>query len=158
MLSHKLIEQIELHWEPITARVLCDIRCEKELEHIARLPESELAEWGRNILKNLGHWLDGEDADLARRYEALGKVRYDEGVPLHEAVHGLHLLKQRILDFARAQGFAQSTIEIYAEEELEYRVGRFFDWLVWHLVRGYEATLRRALRDHERHLVVAHSA
>jgi hypothetical protein len=153
MLSHRLIEQIESHWEPITARVLCDIRCERELEHIARLPESELAEWGRSILKNFGHWLEGQDDDLGRRYETLGKLRYEEGVPLHEAVHGLHLLKQRILDFVRAQGFAQTTVEIYAEEELEYRVGRFFDWLVWHLVRGYEAALRSAAREHHGRLI-----
>jgi hypothetical protein len=32
-----------------------------------------------------------------------------------------------------------SYVDLYAEEELEHRVGRFFDDLVVHLVRGYEA-------------------
>jgi hypothetical protein len=35
-------------------------------------------------------------------------------------------------------------IELYAEEELEHRVGRFFDFMLYHVVRGYEAAMRRA--------------
>jgi hypothetical protein len=145
MLSHQLISQIESHWEQITERVLGDIRSDPQLAHIAGLPEWELSAWGRNILKNLGHWLSGRDEELAARYESLGRVRYEEGVPLHEAVRGLHLLKDRLVDFVRGLGFAGSTVEIYAEEELEFRVSRFFDWLVWHLVRGYETALREAV-------------
>jgi hypothetical protein len=37
-------------------------------------------------------------------------------------------------------------MQLYAEEELEHRVGRFFDILVYHLVKGYESALRTSAR------------
>jgi len=36
-------------------------------------------------------------------------------------------------------------VALYAEEELERRVARFFDMLVVHLARGYETEWRHAL-------------
>jgi hypothetical protein len=54
-----------------------------------------------------------------------------------------------MMDFVQEQGLRNDSVEfyvelysyvdLYAEEELEHRVGRFFDDLVVHLVRGYEA-------------------
>ena len=35
-------------------------------------------------------------------------------------------------------------MDLYAKEELERRVGRFFDELTIHMVRGYETAWRRA--------------
>ena len=144
MLSYKLIQLIEDHWELITDEVIERIRKEPELSHISQLPKSELKDWGRGILKNLGHWLEGRDEGLARHYERLGRLRFEEGVPLHESVWALFQLKDHMVEFVREQGLPHSAVEIYAEEELEHRVGRFFDWLVWHLVRGYEHALREA--------------
>jgi hypothetical protein len=42
----------------------------------------------------------------------------------------------------RDQGTPTNTVELYAEEELEYRVGQFFDCLVYHLVKGYEMAMK----------------
>lgn len=145
MLSHKLIQAIESHCDPIMAALICQIRGDPDLTHMRRLPDLELREWGCAILKNLDTWLlAGRDVSLAKRYEALGRLRFEESIPLHEAVHALHLLKDKTIDFVRESGFAQTAAQVYAEEELEYLVGRFFDWLVYHLVRGYEEALRRA--------------
>jgi hypothetical protein len=54
-------------------------------------------------------------------------------------MRALHLLKSRIVDFARSQGLARNSLEIYVEEELENRVSFFFDWLLYHVVLGYES-------------------
>ena len=47
-----------------------------------------------------------------------------------------------MIDFVKEQGIRKDSVELYAEEELEHRVGRFFDDLVIHLVLGYEPTWR----------------
>lgn len=147
MLSRKLIENIERHCDPIMASVVAEIRRDPELRRLDRLAEPELREWGCDILRKLGHWLGaGHDRALAKRYENLGRVRFEESVPLHEAVRGLHVLKRKTVDYVRDWGLAQSAAEVYAEEELEYLVGGFFDWLVEHLVRGYEEALRGPVR------------
>ncbi|MBM4029234.1 MAG: hypothetical protein FJ280_28125 [Planctomycetes bacterium] len=144
MLSAKLIAMIEDHGETIGARVIGKIRHDPELTTLRKLPEAELKEWGRDIARHLGHWLGSSEQEVARRYESVGRTRCQQQVPLHECVHGLHLVKNAILDYIRGQGVSQTTVDIYAEEELEHGVGRFFDWVVYHLVKGYEEALRPA--------------
>jgi hypothetical protein len=143
-----LIHLIEAHSEQIIGRVLHDIRHDPELSRMRSLPEAELREWGQNILEKLGHWLAlGHEEELARHYEKLGQVRFEEGVPLAEAARALCLLKDKTVDFVKEQVVAQNIVELYAEEELERRMGHFFDVLAVHLIRGYEEAWRRVAQE-----------
>ncbi len=81
-----------------------------------------------------------------QRYSVLGKTRFEENIPLHEAVLRFHILKEIVIEFIHEQGFAVNAVQLYAEEELELRLGRFIDAGVYHVVRGYENALRRAAR------------
>jgi len=146
MLSIKLVQLIEDHWEPLTRRILLITRADARLAHFQTLSESDLHDRIGQICKNLGRWLAaGDDEHLASEYETLGRKRYREAVPIDEVVHATHLVKHRMLDFVRDQGIAQTSVELYAQEELEHRVGLFFDAAVYHLVRGYEQASREAL-------------
>jgi hypothetical protein len=144
MLSGKLVHLIETHWDRIIARVVEAIRREPELPHLRTLLDSELRQWGDDLLRNLGHWLTvGSPDDLARRYERLGRLRFEQEIPLHESVRGLCLLRQKTMEYVEEHIASNSSVELFAEEELERRLGHFFDLLLVHLVRGYEAALRR---------------
>jgi hypothetical protein len=146
MLSARLIHLIESHWDEITGRVLRRIRQNPELTHMGGLSDTELRERGRPIVVNLGHWLSaGNEQELARRYEFIGRERSEEGVPLHESLHALLIIKHVTMDFVHEQGPTKCTMDVLAEEELERRVDAFFDVLVCHLAKGYEAALRREL-------------
>jgi hypothetical protein len=145
MLSGKLIHLIEAHQEQITTSIIHGIRTHPDLVHFRKLPDAELRERGRLILENLGHWLAaGNEEEIARRYETLGKARFEESIPLHESVRALCITKDKMIDFVRGQGLSRNSVDLYAEEELEVRVGRFFDALVIHMVRGYETAWRRS--------------
>jgi len=145
MLSGKLIHLIESHWDTITAGALQHIHKDPATTHLALLPEAELREWTQGVRGNLGPWAAGTGREeLGRRYEALGKLRFEEAVPLAECVRGLSILKAKMYDLIQEQGTARTVTEIYAEEETEIRLGRFFDFLICHLVDGYEAALRHA--------------
>jgi hypothetical protein len=145
MLASKLVSMIEHHWEGIASATIRKLRQDRAFDHIGGLPDYELLEWGEGILRNLSGWiLEGREAEVAERYECLGRLRFQEDIPLHEAVRGLQVLKDVMLDYVRNQGLGHTTMEIYAEEELEHRVGKFFDCLVYRLVHGYEAALRKA--------------
>ncbi len=146
MLSGRLVHLIESHWDDIMTRVIEQIHREPQMPHAQSLDEGELRDWGQLMLQNLGHWLAaGNEEDLARRYEYLGRLRSEQEVPLHEAVHCLCIVREKMLDFVEEQIFSKNTLELYAEEELERRLGRFFDLLTIHLVRGYELALRRVM-------------
>jgi hypothetical protein len=145
MLSGKLIHLIEAHQEQIAANVIHEIRRHPDLVHLRKLPDAELRERGQQILENLGHWLAaGHEAEIEHRYESLGKARFEEGIPLHESVRALCMVKDKMIDFISEQAVMKNSVELYAEEEFERRIGRFFDALIIHMARGYEAASRHA--------------
>ncbi|SPE38159.1 conserved hypothetical protein [Candidatus Sulfopaludibacter sp. SbA6] len=145
MISGKLVHLIESNWDEVASRVIGQIRREPQMTHVRGLAESELHEWGQVLLENLGHWLSaGNEEDLAEKYEHLGKLRCEQDVPLHESVRCLCIVREKMLDFVEERILSKDVMELYAEEELERRLGRFFDVLTVHLVKGYERALRRA--------------
>ena len=145
MLSGKLIYLIEAHQEEIAANVLREIRTHPDLGRLRKLSDAELRERGQQILENLGYWLSaGNIAEIEQQYEMVGRTRFTQDIPLSQSVRALALIKDKMIDFVHYQGIARNSLELYAEEELERRVGHFFDELTIHMVRGYETAWRRA--------------
>ena len=148
MLSAKLIQLIEDHWQGITATIIHQIRSDPRLHHISGLPETELRDVGRGILRNLGHWLTAsrsEQQSMAEYYEGIGRVRFAEHIPLNESIRALQIVKSRVIEFMRDHEFSRSSVEVLAFEELEHQLNQFFDDLVYHQVIGYEDAMHKAL-------------
>jgi hypothetical protein len=146
MLSGKLIRLIESHAETISAEVSRTVRRDPRLANLARLPEAQILEDSREILRNIGHWLlRGNEERLVRKYENIAMARI-ESVPLQESIRGLLLIKDKIADFIDYQALDRDCVELYAEEQLERQVGRLFDLLVMHLANGYETQWRHVAR------------
>lgn len=147
MLSSRLVQLIAEHWKEIADRLCREIRQHPDMLNLARKTDAEMRDWCRAILEDLDYLLSASKRqEVKRRFEVLGRMRCEENIPLHEAVLRFQILKDKIIGFVHEQGFPMSAIELYAEEELELRIGRFFDDCVYHLVRGYEAALRIAAR------------
>lgn len=145
MLSGKLIHLIEAHHKEINDRIMRELWRNPDLEHLRRLPESEMRERAQGILENLGYWLAaGNSEELAKQQEAIGKKRFEQSVPLHESVLALCILKEKMIDFIEEQGIPRDALAVYAEEEMEHRMGRFFDIMIIQMVRGYENAWRKA--------------
>ena len=139
MVSAKLVHQIEDHWDAVGGRLLRVLRCSKSLPHLHQLPESEITEICRRILHRLEHWLvSSSDEEISAHYQKMGRERFSEKMPLSEAVRALQLMKDVTLEYVQEEFLTQSAVDVYAEEELELRLGRFFDLVIYHLVRGYE--------------------
>lgn len=139
MLSSRLIRMIESHGEQIAAETIQRVRKDSELSHLKVVSDSEMRAGVRHVLKDLGGALAGnDDLKLAARCQELGKRRFDEGIPLDEIVRSNQKLKSVIVGFVRNEGSRQTTLEIYAEEELEHLLYRYFDKVLYHVVRGYE--------------------
>jgi hypothetical protein len=147
MISTRLVQQIEGNWEEIARRLIRSIRENPETQTVAARPEAETKEWCREILENLGYLLlSRKDQETYRRFQVLGGMRLEQNIPLHEAVLRMHILKNKILGFVHEEALSMTVIQVYAQEELEQRIGQFFDALVYHVVRGYEQASHRAHR------------
>lgn len=139
MLTGRLDQLIEDHWQDIANNTIREIRRDvKTQAHLGAAKEEDLRQWARDIIRTLNAWPAKDEESLARTYLALGRRRHREAVPLHEIVQGHHILKRMIVEFARRNLFARNALDIYTEEELEHRVFFFFDWLLYHLIKGYE--------------------
>jgi hypothetical protein len=147
MLSSRLVQCIERDSEEIAARLARAVRTNPNLKHLSQLPDIEIREWAQEILGQLSYLLEASSRDeVRRRFEALGKDRRQEQVPLSEAVLRLQILEKTIIGFIHDQGFPMTGLQLYAEEELLQRMGRFFDSSIYHLVRGYEDAEQLAKR------------
>jgi hypothetical protein len=147
MLSTKLLQLIEEHWEEIARRVMKEIRKHPDMPILAQQADLELREWCQDLVKNLGYLLTASDeAERQRRFQVLGRMRFEEDIPLHEAVGRCHILKDKIIGFIHEEGLPMTTLHLYAEEELERRVNGLFDAMVYNIVRGYEEARRMAAR------------
>jgi hypothetical protein len=142
MISGKHVHLIESHWEQLMDRVFNEVRRDPT-SHFTKVVETEWRDWGQMVLQNLGHWLAGGNQDeLAEKCELLGKQRCEESVPLETVVQRLCLIRQKTLDYLDQQVIDKNMLELYAEEQLLRRLARFFDFLLVHVVRGYERELK----------------
>lgn len=139
MLSTKLLQRVETHWESIAAAVIEQSRCDPNTPHHQELDDEELHARARDLVHNLGHWLTSQDEGaLARRYEEVGNARFLEGMPLAEVVYKLHLIELKTVEYIQHANIAQSAVEIFGELEMLRALHRFFAIVVYSVVRGYE--------------------
>jgi hypothetical protein len=122
------------------------VQQDPETPNYKSLTDDELRSRARDLLANLGRWLDRQDDGLLdRRYEELGRVRHQDGFPLHEVVYKLSLLKRTILDHAREHHLEMNALELYAEQEFLQKLDLFFDRIIYRVVKGYS---EHAMADH----------
>ena len=53
MLSIRLVQLIETHWEEIAARLINEVKKHPETQNLAHRPDAELRAWCRDIMENL---------------------------------------------------------------------------------------------------------
>jgi ADP-ribose pyrophosphatase YjhB (NUDIX family) len=125
---------------PLVARLwLADVRSKHTTAAYMRLdPDSLLAEC-TTTLQQLGRWLEGESTEehIRRSFRELGARRQAQGVPLHELLSAIMLLKRQMWAHARSQGVWQRPMEMYRVMELQSRFAVFFDRAMYHSARGY---------------------
>ena len=142
MLSTRLMEMIERHSDDIAQRVLDEVRADKLLRRYHELPDALLRRRFEDVGQHLSQWLKKSDEPaLFLHFEALGRERFQEQIPLYEVIHAAQIFRRRLTEFAREHCFERTPIELHAELELERLLNTFFERIVFHVVHGYEQAL-----------------
>ncbi len=154
----RLIGMVESNWEKIALRAIEQVHSDPLVPNYRALTDSELRSRARDLLSQLGHWLARRDEEqLAQRYESLGRQRFEDGMPLHEVVYKLQLLKRMVYEHARDQHLEVTAIELYAEQEFLGLVDGFFDRIIFRVCKGYSEEEMRcpttSLQDRSRRQV-----
>jgi hypothetical protein len=112
---------------------------EPDMEKLSAVSDADLFETWNQLLSRLERWLDPKQREaLGIDMEAVARIRYGQRIPLHEIVYAFHLLRNQTIHYVREQAPDRDYLELYAEGELEHWLANFFDFLVYHTVRGYE--------------------
>ncbi len=143
MVSARLVRLIEEHGEEIISRVINQIRRSPQMPELQSALGAELRHWGLDLLTHLGDWLGVSEEGLAQRYERTGKVLCDQDIPLSQGLRALFLMREKVMDFLEEQVLSKTHVDLYAEEETERTLDRFFDLLAIDFACGYERTLRK---------------
>jgi hypothetical protein len=138
MSPKRLIDIVERDWDTIASRAIHRVHSDPQVPNYQALTDHELRSMARDLLSQLGYWLERRDeGSLTRRYENLGQQQFNEGMPLHEVVYKLQLLKSAVLKHARDQHLEVTAVELYAEQEFLGLVDEFFDRIIFRVCKGY---------------------
>lgn len=140
LLSDSLVQFVEEHAEQIARFWLDDVRSNHTTGAYADLNEEALQERAEATILLFTRWLRrrDEDQEVRRFHRAAGGERRADGVPLHQVLSALALLRKQIWVFALTHGVWEKPIDVYRVLELDRRIMVFFDRAMVQLARGYE--------------------
>jgi hypothetical protein len=151
MLGARLLLLIQSHAGALTRDVVQDLRTNPRTPTFRRLNTGDIETRVSALFENLGKWIGEADENAVRlEYEEMGRARFREGVPVSELVYALLITKHHLRGYIREHGLVDFVgdriasqellpLELHSIQELNYRVGEFFDQALYHLARGYES-------------------
>ena len=148
MLAGYLIQTLERHSDTLADALVRDLTTNEQTPSYRRLQTEDLRERARAIYRHLVDWLaEGSEVRIATTFEALGRQRFDEQIPLEELVYAIILTKRHVRASVGRLYEIESAIELHYVNDLHAMLDVFFDRALHAAVTGYEQPRREALRD-----------
>jgi hypothetical protein len=143
MIAKNLVQRLEANWEQIAAQVIRERDQDPDLLQYKTLSDQEIRERARDLSSKLSNWLmDCDESRFVAHFEALGRRRCEEGMPLHEVIQKLNIIKRAIRRYVTEQNYTLTPLEIYQELEVLRAMAGFFDFVIFRVAKGYEEALR----------------
>ncbi len=139
-LSDVLASVIRDHADEIAHLWVQELRTHATTPALGQARPQRLKELGQDTLARFAQWWNGADegGELRDFFRATGGTWRSEGVPLHELLSGLMLLRKCVWAYVRDHGVWRRSIDAYRVLELDRRLVLFFDRAVFHAARGYD--------------------
>lgn len=139
LLAYRLVRLIETHSDGLIRNLQERCRNDKKCSGYANVPEAELNAKVYEIYRHLGEWLMGKtEADVERRYLAIGAERAEQGVPASQLVWMISLVRENLWDYLKKHAELEKPAEIFGEIELLELLDQFFNRAIYYAVVGYE--------------------
>lgn len=151
MLGARLLQLIQAHAGPLTRDVVKDLLTNERTPTFRRLDPADIETRVGALFYNLVKWIgDANENAVRAEYEEMGRARFRDGVRISELVYALLISKHHLRSAIREHGLEDFAgdrvasqellpVELYSIQEINYRVGEFFDRALYHLARGYES-------------------
>ncbi len=149
VLGWRLVRLIESHSEALAKGLWERLQnSERTSDYVSRVPPEELKDRVGEIYRHLGEWLlKKTEADVERRYIAIGERRYAQGVRLSQLQFMIVATKEHLWEFVSREALADRPVELFQELELFQLVDQFFDRALYFAAVGFERA-ESAARSH----------
>src|SRR5262245_42430536 len=102
MLGARLLLLIQAHAGPLTHDVVQDLMTNARTPTFRRLSTVDVEKRVSAFFFNLAQWIgDADENPVKTEYEAIGRSRFREGVPVSELVYALLITKRRLRHYIR---------------------------------------------------------
>ena len=151
MISVKLIELIESQAAHLASDTARDLMTNERTPAFRAASQHALEERVFQIFHELGNWMgDPGNLRVRKEFEEWGHLRFAQGIPLNQIVYAIILIKQHLQRYIADHGLLDASfppverdyvlpMHLHSLQDLNTRVGQFFDEAMYHLARGYEA-------------------
>ena len=154
MISAKIVELIEIHASRMAGDAAEDLAANPRTAGFRAVSRQELERRIFQIFHHLGNWIgDPKSSRVEAEFSDWGSRRFDQGIPISEIVYAIIVLKQHLRRYIRDNGLVEAAfprsendyvlpMHLHSLQELNIRVGEFFDEALYCLARGYETEAR----------------
>jgi hypothetical protein len=140
----RLIGLIEKHTEQLSRELSEKVWNSPRCSDLRKVPATEIEARTHEIYRNLADWLANKnEAELERRYTALGEARAQQGVAYSHFVWAVTTTKEHMRAFVQREGLSDSPTELHGELELQHLLDQFFDRALYYAAVGYERERNR---------------
>jgi len=150
MIALKLVRLIESHHEELAHSLMRRIEeSSKCVDFKKFVPREEMERRVEEVYRHLSDaLLSKTEHDLFVTYTALGKHRFEQGVPFQQFLWAIMLVKENLWDFLEREAVEISALEMHGEFELLRLLDNFFDKVLYYASLGYCEAHEFAEREH----------
>ncbi len=140
--SIKLLDVTEQNAEEIAAHWATDVQKNKRTTHYQNIKKEKLVVYAVDFYRNLRKLLVPEDrVEFTRQYfHRYAKKCHEIGLPLHEAIYGLILMRRHMWLYADFQAIFIDAIEHNQAIDSIMRVMLMMDYAVYEITQYYLET------------------
>jgi hypothetical protein len=134
---HKMTFSVDRDFVRVTAPTVDRVAQDPCLEHIRKLPASELEALIYCILRHFARWSSGEILQLDACNTLIGNICFVRSVPRFEAACLVYAIRDNVLEIDKMERLRSGSEFEPSGPEDEGAGTRFFDLLVFELLKGY---------------------
>jgi hypothetical protein len=158
VIAAKVVELIEIHSPRLTADIVDDLSRNERTRGFRAVRRSELEQRVFQLLHHLGNWIGDPHSEKTRaEFTDWGRRRFDQGIPLSELIFAVIVIKQHLRRYISDNGLVGASfpsvdgdyvlpLHMHSIQDLNTRVGRFFDEALYDLALGFEERAREPAR------------
>ena len=146
--SLKLIDLVEKNAEAIAQEWITAVKINKRTPHYHNLPAEKLMPQANEFYRQLRNLLMSSNTfeETQEYFLRYAQTSYEEGIPLHEAIYALVLMRRQMWLFAEFQTTFVTVVEHQQAIDSVTRTILMMDYAVYKITQYYQELVDKGLK------------